>query len=62
MAVPIEAWPVPSVVQAPLNYEVPGHEKPVLYTAMPGAAVPARMATVESHTVAIADGRPIEDR
>ena len=62
MAVPIEAWPVPSVVQAPLNYEVPGHEKPVLYTAMPGPAASARMATVESHTVAIADGRPVVDR
>ncbi len=46
MAVPIEAWPVPSVVQAPLNYEVPGHEKPVLYTAKPGPAASARMATV----------------
>ncbi len=62
MAVSIEAWPVPSVVQAPLNYEVPGHEKPVLYTAMPGAAASERSGTVESHTVAIADGRPIVDR
>ena len=62
MAVPIEAWPVSSVVQAPLNYLVKADEKPVVYTATPGATAPARMATVESHTVAIADGRPIVDR
>ena len=30
MTVPVEAWPVPSVVQAPLKYRVKSDEKPML--------------------------------
>ncbi len=59
MAVPIEAWPVPSVVQAPLNYLVKADEKPVVYTATPGTTASARSGTVEWQTVSIADGRPV---
>ena len=62
MAVPIEAWPVPSVVQAPLNYLVKADEKPVVYTATPGTTASARSGTFEWQTVSIADGRPVVDR
>ncbi|MEE9596730.1 MAG: CmcJ/NvfI family oxidoreductase [Acidiferrobacterales bacterium] len=62
MAVPIEAWPVPSVVQAPLNYLVQADEKPVVYTATPGATASERSGTFEWQTVSIADGRPVVDR
>ncbi len=62
MAVPIEAWPVPSAVQAPLNYLVKADEKPVVYTATPGAAASERSGAFEWRTVSIADGRPVVDR
>ncbi len=35
MTVPVEAWPVPSVVQAPLKYRVKSDEKPMVYPAAP---------------------------
>jgi len=62
MAVPIEAWPVPSVVQAPLNYLVKADDKSVVYTATPGGAASGRSGTFEWQTVSIADGRPVVDR
>ncbi len=62
MADPVEAWPVPSAVQAPLNYLVKAGEKPVVYTATPGAAASERSGAFEWQTVSIADGRPVVDR
>ena len=62
MADPVEAWPVPSAVQAPLNYLVKADEKPVVYMATPGAAASERSGAFEWRTVSIADGRPVVDR
>ena len=62
MAVPVEAWPVPSAVQAPLKYRVNGDEKPVVYPDMPGVDASGHSGTFEWQTVSIADGRPIADR
>jgi hypothetical protein len=62
MADPVEAWPVPSAVQAPLNYLVKADEKPVVYMATPGAAASERSGSFEWRTVSIADGRPVVDR
>ena len=62
MTVPVQAWPVPSVVQAPLNYLVKADEKPVVYMATPGAAASERSGAFEWRTVSIADGRPVVDR
>jgi hypothetical protein len=47
MTVPVEAWPVPGVVQAPLNYRVKGDEKRVVYMPTPDAAPSERSGTFE---------------
>lgn len=62
MAVSVEAWPVSSVVQAPLKYRVKGDEKPVVYVATPGTDASERSDAFEWQTVSIADGRPVVDR
>ncbi len=62
MTVPVEAWPVPSVVQAPLKYRVKSDEKPMVYSAAPSADTSERGGNSEWQTVSIADGRPLIDR
>ncbi len=62
MTVPVEAWPVPGVVQAPLNYRVKGDEKRVVYRPTPDAATSAPSGTFEWQTVSIADGRSVVGR
>ncbi len=62
MTVSAEAWPVPDVVQALLNYRVTGDEKRVIYRPTPGAAASEPNGTFEWQTVSIADGRPVVDR
>lgn len=62
MTVPVAALPLPSVVQAPLNYLVKGDEKPAIYRATPGAGAAKRSGNFEWQTVSIADGRPVIDR
>ena len=57
MAVSVAAWPVPSTVQASLKFRVKGNEKPAVYPAATGQG-----GGFESHTVSIADGRPLVDR
>ena len=42
MKVPAEAWSVPGVVRAPLNYRVKGDEKRVVYMPTPDAAASMR--------------------
>ena len=51
MTVPAEAWPVPDVVQAPLNYRVTGDEKRVVYVPTPGAAAQLEQAATGGHRV-----------
>lgn len=60
MIVPVEAWPVPSVVQAPLKFRVKGDERPVVYVDTPGTD--ASDGAMEWQTVSIANGRPVVDR
>jgi hypothetical protein len=62
MTAPVEAWPVPGVVRAPLNYRVKGDEKRVVYMPTPDAAASERSGTFEWQTVSIADGRSVVDR
>ena len=58
-ATQFEAWPVPSVVSAPLKYRVKGPEKPAVYSDTTDADAPERGGAFDWQTVSIADGRPI---
>ncbi len=62
MTVPVEAWPVPSVVQAPLKYRVKSDENPMVYSGAPNADTSERGGNSEWQTVSIPDGRPLIDR
>ncbi len=62
MSIPIEAWPVPNVVQAPLKHRVKGVGKPAVYAASSGTDVSKGTSSFEWQSVSIADSRPIVDR
>ena len=54
---PFEAWPVPSVVPAPLKYRVKGPEKPAVYSDTTDAD-----ALLKLSSKALSLGKMLQDR